>query len=151
MLEHFLATVEQAGNVRADAHDVPSNRLEVNHVVEGGGAVDIGLTGAGQFSNFRNGPFGQVAILLLGEVQQRQHGRSLARVERDGLFGATAQFTAKVVHRSTSPITGSTVEITVTVSDKVPPRKSSGTACRFVKLGARVCIRYGLAPPSATR
>ena len=64
--------------------------------------------------------------------------------------GALAEFRPKVAHRSTSPMTGSTVEMTVTVSDMVPPRINSGTACKLVKLGARVCIRYGFGPPSET-
>ncbi len=83
----------------------------------------------------------QVAVLLLGEVQQRQHGRAGSRVERDQLFGALAQIDAQVAHRSTSPMTGSTVEMTVMVSDMEPPRMSRGTAWRLTKLGARTCSR----------
>jgi hypothetical protein len=70
-------------------------------------------------------------------MKQRQHRRTRSRVERDEFFGALAKFDAQVTHRSTSPMMGSTDEMTVTASETNPPRIKSGTACMFTKLGAR--------------
>ena len=44
-------------------------------------------------------------------------------------------------HRSTSPITGSTEEITATASAMSPPRIITGRPCRLTKLGPRMCMR----------
>ena len=48
-------------------------------------------------------------------------------------------------------MTGSTEEMTATASAISPPRNSGGKLWRFTKLGALMCIRYGLFDPSATR
>jgi hypothetical protein len=95
----------------------------------------------GQLGDLGDALVAQVAVLLLGEVQQGQHRRAGLGVERDDLDGALADVAAKVAHRSTSPMTGSTVEMQVMASETDPPRISSGTAWRFTKLGARTCRR----------
>ena len=139
--EQLLATGEQAGDVGADAHDVLADGLEVEHVVERRGPTNLGRRGAGELGDLSHGLVGDVTVLLLGQVQQGQHRRSLARVERHQLLGTLTKIGTKVGHRSTSPMMGSTVEMTVMASDIEPPRMSSGTACRFTKLGARTWIR----------
>ena len=59
----------------------------------------------------------------------------------DELLAALADVGTEVTHRSTSPRTGSTVEIMVMASDSDAPRMSSGMACRLTKLGVRTCSR----------
>ena len=141
MFEHLLAAGEQAGDVGADPHDVLADRFEVEHVVEGRGAAHVGRCRAGQFGDLGDALVGEVTVLLLGEVQERQHRRTSIRVDADELVGALADVDSKVTHRSTSPMIGSMVEITVIVSDIDPPRIKSETAWRFTKLGARTWIR----------
>ena len=107
---------------------------------------------------------GEPAVLLLGQVAERDERRAGLGVEGDDLSGAldgrsrqvrSAAAAAAggggvppaggpVAHRSTSPITGSMVEHTATASASRPPRIISGRPCRLTKLGPRMCIRYGL-------
>ena len=82
-------------------------------------------------------------------AQRYQRGARLG-VERDQLLGPAADVGLEVAHRSTSPMTGSTDEITATASAMRPPRSSRGSACRLTKLGPRMCMRYGLEVPSET-
>ncbi len=92
----------------------------------------------------------QPAVLLLGQVAERDESGARLGVERDQLLGPGADVRVEVAHRSTSPMTGSTDEMTATASAMVPPRSSNGRACRLTKLGARMCMRYGFEVPSET-
>ncbi len=113
----------------------------MEHVVEERGAAYVGRGRERQLGDLGDTLVADVAVLFLGEVQQWQHGRTRSRVEREHLFGALSNVDAEVTHRSTSPMMGSIVEMTVIVSDIDPPRISNDTAWRFTKLGARTCSR----------
>ena len=57
--------------------DVLTHRLEVEHVVEGRGASHVGaVVVAGELGDLGDALLTEVAVLLLGEVQQRQHRRT---------------------------------------------------------------------------
>ena len=112
--------------------------------------LHLGRRHATELGDFAHGLGDQPAVLLLGQVAQRDEGGALLGVERDQLLGLLAQFGVEVAHRSTSPMTGSTEEMTATASAMVPPRSSNGRACRLTKLGARMCMRNGFEVPSET-
>ena len=57
-------------------------------------------------------------------------------------LGAGAVVVGQARHqRSTSPMIGSTDEMTAMASAMSPPRSSAGSDCRLTKLGARMCMR----------
>ena len=141
VLQQLERAVEQAGDVGAERHDVGAHRLGVQHVVEGGGPLHLGRRHAAQLGDLGHGLGPQPAVLLLRQVAQRDEGRARLRVEVDELPGPGHDVGAEVAQRSTSPITGSTEEMTATASAISPPRSSSGSACRLTKLGPRMCIR----------
>ena len=151
VLEQLERAAEQAGDVGAHRHDVGADRLGVQHVVERGGPPHLGRRHAAQLRDLGHGLGPQPAVLFLRQVAQRDEGRARLRVEVDQLLGPGHDVGARMAHRSTSPITGSTEEITATASAISPPRSSSGSACRLTKLGPRMCMRYGLEVPSETR
>ena len=161
---------EQAGDVGADRDQVLPDRFGVEHVVEGGGAEHLGRGHAHQLADVLHGLGGEPAVLLLGQVAERDERRAGLGVELDQPPGPLHLFRREVMgrseggsagrgrcrvgrtaHRSTSPITGSMVEQTATASAKRPPRIITGRAWRLTKLGPRMCIRYGLGVPSETR
>ena len=128
VLEEFFSAGQEAGDVGADSDDVLADRLEVVHVVKGGGATHVGGRRAGEFGHLGDALIAEVAVLLLGQVKQRQHGRAGSGVEGDQFFGALAQIVTKMAHRSTSPMIGSIEEMTVMASETDPPRIMKGTA-----------------------
>ena len=150
VLQQLERAAEQAGDVGAHRHGVGADRLDVQHVVEGRGAPHLGRGHAAELGDLAQGLGDQPAVLLLGQVAQRDEGRARLGVERDELLGPAADVGGEVAHRSTSPMTGSTEEMTATASAMVPPRSSSGSACRLTKLGARMCMRNGFEVPSET-
>ena len=150
VLQQLERAAEQAGDVGAHRHDVGADGLDVQHVVEGGGAPHLGRGHAAQLGDLAHGLGDQPAVLLLGQVAQRDERRARLGVERDQLLGPGADVGGEVAHRSTSPMTGSTEEMTATASAMVPPRSSNGRACRLTKLGARMCMRNGFEVPSET-
>ena len=150
MLEQLLGPAQQAGDVRADRHHVGADRLGVQHVVEGGRAPHLGRGDADQVGDLAHGLGAQPAVLFLRQVAEGDQGRARLGVERDQVLGLRQQVGGEVAHRSTSPMTGSTDEITATASAIRPPRNNTGNAWRLTKLGPRMCIRYGLEVPSDT-
>jgi hypothetical protein len=52
--------------------------------------------------------------------------------------------------RSTSPRTGSMLDITAITSGMKPPRAMGARPCKLAKEGARTCSRYGRDVPSET-
>jgi hypothetical protein len=100
----------------------------VKHVVKRGRSTDVRRRRTSELSHFSDALVRKVTVLFLGEVQQGQHRRARTGVEAQHLFGPLANVNAKVTQRSTSPMTGSMVDITVIVSDIEPPRISSDTA-----------------------
>ena len=126
--------------VQTDTH-VGADRLGVQHVVEGGRAPHLGRRDAAELGDLVHGLGAQPAVLLLGQVAERDERRAALGVERDQLLGLLADVGVEVAHRSTSPMIGSTEEMTATASAIRPPRSSSGRAWRLTKLGARMCMR----------
>src|SRR5690606_9377266 len=99
---------------------------------------------AHQLGDVGHGLVGDVAVLLLGQVQQRHQGRLRPRVAGDDLGRGGQALGAQARHqRSTSPMIGSTEEITATASATRPSCIMWGSVWMFTKLGARMCMRYG--------
>ena len=71
----------------ADVDQVLAHRLELEHLVERPRAVDLGGSDAGELGDVHHGVGGDVAVLLLGEVQQRDQRRLRPRVATDDLPG----------------------------------------------------------------
>ena len=110
----------------------------------------FGCGHADEVSNFTHGLGAQPAVLLLRQVAEGDQGRAWLGVQRDQILCLRQEVGREVAHRSTSPMTGSTDEITATASAIMPPRSNTGKAWRLTKLGPRMCIRYGLEVPSDT-
>ena len=96
-----------------------------------------------QVGDLAHGLGAQPPVLFLGQVAERDQRRAGLGVEGDQAPGLLQQVGGQMAlaHRSTSPMTGSTDEITATASAIRPPRSSNGSACRLTKLGPRMCIR----------
>ena len=151
VLEQVERAAEQAGDVGAHRQHEGADGLGVQHVIEAGGAAYLRRGHAAQLGDLGHGLGAQPAVLLLGQVAQRDERGTRLGVERHELLCPLADVLVEVAHRSTSPMTGSTEEITATASAMRPPRSSSGRACRLTKLGPRMWRRYGFDVPSETR
>src|SRR5690606_11900641 len=124
----------------------------LEHLVEARRPDDLGRCHLAQLGDVGHGVVRDPAVLLLRQVQQRDQGRLLHRVAGEDLLGAPQVLRAEAGHqRSTSPMIGSTEEMTATASAMSPPCMRCGSVWRFTKLGPRMCIRYGLELPSETR
>ena len=95
VLQQLERAAEQAGDVGAHRHDVGADRLDVQHVVEGGRAPHLGRGHAAELGDFAQGLGDQPAVLLLGQVAQRDEGRTRLGVERDQLLGPAADVGVK--------------------------------------------------------
>src|SRR3954463_5557467 len=84
VVEQLVPAVQQARDVRADGDEVPSDGLEEEHVVEAGRAEYLGWGELEQFGDVLHRLFSEVAVLLLGQVQQGNHRRTRMRVKSDG-------------------------------------------------------------------
>lgn len=162
-LEDGVAAHDRAQGVGADAHLVVAGGAAPVHRVEGG---DRGDLGGGQLQHVRAelhaGP-GDVAVLGLHEVQQRQQGGAGVGVARDDLARVRLQPGPDVVrvggrgqfrhaqadaplgrrggHRSTPPITGSMDATATMTSATWPPSHIAAMAWRLVKDGSRKWTR----------
>ncbi len=147
---HQVVRAEQRARHRvADVDQVLADRLELEHLVERGRAEHLGRGGADQLADVHHGLVGDVAVLLLGHVEQGDRRRPRLRVAGDDLLGQRHVGVVQPGHyRSTSPRTGSTEEMTATASAIRPPCIMCGRHWMLTKLGPRMCSRYGLAPPS---
>ena len=135
-----------------DPDDIGAHRMELEHLVEAGGAVDLGRRAADELGDVLHGVLGEPPVLLLGEVAQRDRGALGAWVVADELAGALHVGGREPGHqRSTSPSTGSMEEMTATTSAIWAPISIVGMDWRFTKDGPRTCMRQGLEEPSATR
>ena len=95
-----------------------------------------------QLGHVGEGVGGEVPVLLLGQVQQRDARGAGLRVAGDDRLGALDVVGAQSRHYlSTSPITGSTEEMTATASATMPPRSRCGNVCRFTNDGPRMWSR----------
>ena len=101
----------------------------------------LGWGDAHQVGDLAHGLGAQPAVLLLRQVAEGDQGRARLGVQRDQVLRLRQEVGREVAHRSTSPMTGSTDEITATASAIMPPRSNTGKAWRLTKLGPRMCIR----------
>ena len=75
VLQQLHPPVEQAGQVGAHRHQVAAHRLGEEHVVEAGGAVDLGPGEAEQLADVLHGLGREPPVLLLGHVEHRDQRR----------------------------------------------------------------------------
>ena len=141
VLEELGRAPEQTGDVGADRDDVGPHRLGVQHVVEGGRAAHLGRGDTAQVGDLAHGFGAQPAVLLLGQVAHGDERRTWLGIELHQFPGPLQQFRREMAHRSTSPMTGSTEEMTATASAINPPRNRTGSTWRLTKLGPRMCRR----------
>src|SRR5206468_7173189 len=126
-----------------------ANRFELEHLVERRRAEDLRRRCTDELADVFDRIVGDVAVLLLGEVQQRDRCGSRDRIAADDLLREhDVRFVESGHYRSTSPRIGSTEEITATASAIKPPRNMCGRHWMLTKLGPRTCNRYGVADPS---
>ena len=141
-VEHLVGAGEHAGDVGADAEHVPADGLGVEHVIEGCRAPDLGRRAVHELSDLFHRLAGEEAVLGLGKVAKRDEGRSRPRGSKPRSPQPGAIVGRQVAHqRSTSPMTGSTEEMTAMASAIRPPLSKGGSVCRFTKLGPLICIR----------
>ena len=87
VVEQLLAAEEHARDVRAHVDEVVAHRLALEHLVERAGAEHLGRRDVDELGDVRHGVVGDVAVLLLGQVQQRDERRLRPRVAGDDLLG----------------------------------------------------------------
>ena len=160
LVEDLVAAHDRAQRVGADADGVLAVGVALVLRVEGRDAGDLGRGQVEHVGAELDAAPGDVALLALHEVQQRQQRRPGLRVARDhllrrrraarqrvGRVGAveSAAGRARGVggrhQRSTPPITGS-IEATATMTSATwPPSHIAAVACRLLKDGSRKCAR----------
>ena len=69
VLEQVLGAGEMAGDVRADGHDVATDRLALEHLVEARRPEHLGRLEVEDLGEMSHRVVGEVAVLLLREVQ----------------------------------------------------------------------------------
>src|SRR6201999_1239473 len=150
----LVAAHDGAGRVGADPHLVLGRGLVLVHRVEGRDAAHLGLGDAENLGAERHALVGDVALLRLHQVQQRQQRGPRPRVPSGDLRGVRLQpgqrFLTERHYLSTPPITGSMDAIAGITSARLPPSVITATACRWWNEGSRRCARYGRVPPSLT-
>ena len=70
VLEQVLGAGEMAGDVRADGHDVATDRLALEHLVEARRPEHLGRLEVEDLGEMGHRVVGEIAVLLLCEVQQ---------------------------------------------------------------------------------
>lgn len=160
-VEDRVAAHHRAERVGADADLVVAARPAAVHRVEGGDRGDLGGGEAEQLGAERHARTGDVPLLRLHEVQQRQQRGAAAGVAGDHLLrirfepGAhlgrvggggelrhpQTDFAACFGHRSTPPITGSMDATATMTSATWPPSHIAAMAWRLVKDGSRKWTR----------
>ena len=152
VVHQLLGPHQRTRQRAADVDEVLAGGLEPEHLVERGRAEHLGRSdrhrvGGQQFGDVTHRVLGDVAVLLLREVHERDQRRLRLRVAGDDLAGER-DIRIGESHRSTSPRTGSTEEITATASATRPPRIMCGRHWMLANEGPRMCMRYGVAVPS---
>src|SRR5918992_462919 len=117
-LEHLLRADERARDVRADLDQVPPDRLEMEHVVEGRDRLAVRRRHVERVRHVAQRLRGQPPVLLLRHPQPGQHRGARFRVLGSGLLDPLRKR-----HRSTSPMTVS--------SDPTIAMKSAISASRM--------------------
>ena len=151
VFDQLVGAAQVAADSPADVQAVGAAGRALEHLVERAGAEDFRGRRAHQFGDVLHRLSADVAVLRLGHVQQRDEGRARHGVAPDDLGGQLDVLVAETSHqRSTSPMMGSTEEMMATASATRRSSSRYGSACRFTKLGALMCMRSGLGPPSLT-
>lgn len=163
LLEDRVTAHHRAQRVGADPDLVVPARLAAVHGVEGRDGGDLGGGEVEHLGAEADAGTGDMPLLGLYEMQQRQQRRARAGVAGDHLLGVRFQpgpYVRRVigggecghpqlhvlvcrsgVHRSTPPITGSMDATATMTSATWPPSHIAAMACRLVKDGSRKCTR----------
>jgi hypothetical protein len=99
VLEQGVGPVQQAGQVRADGDQVAPHRVGEEHVVEAGRAVDLSGVEVEQLGRVGHAVGGEPAILLLGDVQDRNERRPRLGIEGDELARPLDVFSRQPGHQ----------------------------------------------------
>ena len=178
LLDHALGAGQRARQRGAHLqHELPHRRAVEHHVV-GDDVLDLRRRAADHLGDVPRGVGGDVALLLLCQVERMQH-RGLAllgRVMRRELLELRAVLRRELelrtfrqgdplravplvravghggmkAHRSTSPMTTSSEPMTAMTSAIIPPTMNLCSAWQAIRLGARMCTRHGRLLPSDT-
>ena len=108
MVHQRIGAHQRARHRAADVDQVLAGRLEPEHLVERGRAVHLGGRDLDEFGDVAHRVLGDVAVLLLAQVHERDQRRLLLRVPGDDLAGHHHVVVGDATHRSTPPRTGST-------------------------------------------
>src|SRR3546814_1631514 len=76
LVQQLLAAHEHAGDVRAHVDEVVPHRLALEHLVEAARAHDLGGRDADQLRDVDPRLIGDVAVLLLGQVEEGEERKS---------------------------------------------------------------------------
>src|SRR5215211_142807 len=146
-VDDVLRPNEGAGEVGAHLDDVPSDRLEVVHVVEGGDRLDLGRREVHRVGDLaqrlRREP---TSMAFLREAQRAHDGRAPLRIP----LPQPVDLRDEVAHLSTSPMTVSNEPTIAIRSATSASRMHVAVASSATNDGARNFTRHGLGPPSET-
>ena len=87
VVQQLLAADQHARDVGADVDHVVAHRLALEHLVERRRAEHLGGGDVDQLGDVRHGVVGEVSVLLLRQVQQRDQRRLLDRIAGDDVVG----------------------------------------------------------------
>ena len=87
VVQKFFAAHDHAGDVRANVHEVGPDGFPLEHLVERASTQDLSRRGVGELCDVLHGFVGDVAVLLLAEVDERDQRRLLLRISGDDLLG----------------------------------------------------------------
>src|SRR5215211_7219586 len=146
-VDDVLRPNEGAGEVGAHLDHVPSDRLEVVHVVEGGDRLDLGRREVHRVGDLaqrlRREP---TSVAFLREAQRAHDGRASLRIP----LPQPVDLRDEVAHLSTSPMTVSNEPTIAIRSATSASRMHVAVASSATNDGARNFTRHGLGPPSET-
>src|SRR5438034_3049626 len=152
--QDLVAAHDRTQGVRADPDVVLADRVPLEHRVEAGHGGHLRLGEPQPGRAVVDAVVGDVALLGLDQVQQRQQGGAGARIAGDDLVRLRVQpgayFVAERHYLSTPPNTGSMLATAAITSASRPPSAIADTDCRLVNEGSRRCTRNGRVPPSLT-
>ena len=132
--------------------EVPPDRRELEHVVEGGDGLAIARRQPERIADLLEGLGRQpAAVLLLREAQRRQDGRAAVGIPGgDRLDRRRELARPRRAHLSTSPMTVSSEPTIAIMSATSASLMQVAVASSATKLGARNFTRHGFGPPSET-
>src|ERR1700730_8463617 len=151
VIASFVSPSQVAGEVGADVEVMLPDRLQVKQGVEGGDAFHVAGIKVQQLGDLGHGFSGEVAELVLGHVQRRQHrAANMGEARRQGADLLDRVLREGRHQRSTSPSTVSTVPMIAIMSAIIEPSDMGSTDWMFTKEAERNLTRRGLWVPSDT-